>query len=118
VPFLNPLVLRRELETLLAADSLVLTQPSVRSSHPIIFWNMVYYCRRLDLPSHIYGWIASNVHVRCVYDLLELHSEAEPSCLPIYFANHPVIRIVYKKMGDFVRMCCVNYVPKKIGPAS
>uniref|UniRef100_A0A915N2R7 UDENN domain-containing protein n=1 Tax=Meloidogyne javanica TaxID=6303 RepID=A0A915N2R7_MELJA len=57
VPYVNPLVLRRELETLLIEDGLsILGRPSMRISHPIIFWNMFYYCRRLELPTHLLTW--------------------------------------------------------------
>lgn len=81
VPFLSPLVLRKELELLMAAGPLVLAQTSLRHSHPIIFWNLLFYCRRLDVPTHLFGWISPHVHIRCVYDLPELHA---PDMMPIY----------------------------------
>jgi hypothetical protein len=42
VPYLNPLVLRKEFENILhnEGDS-CLTQPRFVDEHPIIFWNMV-----------------------------------------------------------------------------
>lgn len=42
VPYLSPLVLRKELETMLGHDGdLYLTQPSFPDHHPILYWNMV-----------------------------------------------------------------------------
>jgi hypothetical protein len=69
----------------LSVNPLVLTNRSLRASHPIIFWNLLFYCRRLDLPTHIYTWISPSVHIRCVYDIPESHPTEET---PIYFANH------------------------------
>uniref|UniRef100_A0A915BHZ9 tRNA-splicing endonuclease subunit Sen54 N-terminal domain-containing protein n=1 Tax=Parascaris univalens TaxID=6257 RepID=A0A915BHZ9_PARUN len=83
VPFVSPLVLRRELENLLSSEYLSPINASLRHSHPIIFWNVVYYSRRLSLPTHLCSWIARCVHVRCVYDVPEMHT----TCTPLYFAN-------------------------------
>uniref|UniRef100_A0A915ES78 Uncharacterized protein n=1 Tax=Ditylenchus dipsaci TaxID=166011 RepID=A0A915ES78_9BILA len=85
VPFVSPLVLRRQLESMLLSDPLVLSEVSMRLISPDVFWNLLYYCRRLDLPTHIVTWISPHVHIRCVYDLPSLHPESES---PIYFANH------------------------------
>ncbi|KAI1733001.1 DENN (AEX-3) domain-containing protein [Ditylenchus destructor] len=84
LPFVSPLVLRRELESLLVNDVLELTHVSLKISNPVVFWNFVYYCRRLDLPSHILTWIAPHVHIRCVFDVPDLHSSPKK---PIYFAK-------------------------------
>ncbi|KAK6059904.1 hypothetical protein COOONC_02447 [Cooperia oncophora] len=68
VSYVSPLVLRREVETLLAADLYALKDPQIMTSHPVVFWNLVFYLRRLSLPSHLYMWISQRAHVRCVYD--------------------------------------------------
>lgn len=68
VSYISPLVLRREVESLLATDLYALKDPSIMATHPVVFWNLVYYLRRLSLPSHLYMWISPRVHVRCVYD--------------------------------------------------
>ncbi|VDM36820.1 unnamed protein product [Toxocara canis] len=83
IPFVSPLVLRRELENLLGSEYLSPINACLRHSHPIIFWNVVYYSRRLSLPTHLCSWIARSVHVRCVYDVPELHTTSTP----LYFAN-------------------------------
>ncbi|CAK5074865.1 unnamed protein product [Meloidogyne enterolobii] len=78
VPYVNPLVLRRELETLLIEDGLsILGRPSMRISHPIIFWNMFYYCRRLELPTHLLTWVSPAVVIHCVQNMLRLPSQEE-----------------------------------------
>ncbi|XP_068443434.1 DENN domain-containing protein 4C isoform X2 [Clinocottus analis] len=63
VPYLSPLVLRKELETLLEneGDQVIYTHKFL-SQHPIIFWNLVWYFRRLDLPTHIPGLILTSEH--------------------------------------------------------
>ncbi|VDD87018.1 unnamed protein product [Enterobius vermicularis] len=84
VPFVSPLVLRREIENLLNGDALSLADPGLQHSHPIIFWNLIYYTRRIALPTHLCSWLGSSVHVRCVYDVPEKHT----SCKPLYFSNN------------------------------
>ncbi|KJH40906.1 hypothetical protein DICVIV_13131 [Dictyocaulus viviparus] len=81
--YISPLVLRREVETLLAGDMFALKDPKVMNSHPVVFWNIVFYLRRLALPSHLYMWISPRVHVRCVYDRPLDHIGP----IPIYLAN-------------------------------
>ncbi|KAM6960171.1 DENN domain-containing protein 4C isoform 3-T3 [Tautogolabrus adspersus] len=63
VPYLSPLVLRKELETLLEneGDQVIYTHKFL-SQHPIIFWNLVWYFRRLDLPSLLPGLILTSEH--------------------------------------------------------
>ncbi|XP_067117281.1 DENN domain-containing protein 4C isoform X1 [Osmerus mordax] len=63
VPYLSPLVLRKELETLLEneGDQVIYTQKFL-SQHPIIFWNLVWYFHRLDLPSNLAGLILTSEH--------------------------------------------------------
>ncbi|VDN04276.1 unnamed protein product [Thelazia callipaeda] len=83
VPFLSPLVLRRELENLLTGNCLLPVHSSLRHSNPIVFWNVLYYSRRLSLPTHFPSWIGQSVHVRCVYDVPVLHTD----CTPLFFVN-------------------------------
>lgn len=54
VAYLSPLVLRKELESLLENEGeSVLAQPQFLDSHSIIFWNLVWYFQRLGLPNHL-----------------------------------------------------------------
>ncbi|XP_069796666.1 DENN domain-containing protein 4B isoform X2 [Narcine bancroftii] len=54
VAYVSPLVLRKELESLLAneGDS-VLEQTALLDGHPIIYWNLVWYFQRLELPHRL-----------------------------------------------------------------
>nr|XP_033775547.1 DENN domain-containing protein 4C isoform X2 [Geotrypetes seraphini] len=63
VPYLSPLVLRKELESLLEheGDQVIHTSTFI-NQHPIIFWNLVWYFRRLDLPSNLPGLILTSEH--------------------------------------------------------
>ncbi|XP_023571586.1 DENN domain-containing protein 4C isoform X2 [Octodon degus] len=63
VPYLSPLVLRKELESLLENDGDQVIHSSLFiDQHPIIFWNLVWYFRRLDLPSNLPGLILTSKH--------------------------------------------------------
>lgn len=54
VPYLSPLVLRKEVENVLEheGDDCMLS-PSFVDQHPIIYWNLMWYFKRLSLPSHL-----------------------------------------------------------------
>lgn len=63
VPYLSPLVLWKELESLLVNEGdQAMTSPSVVDQHPIVFWNLVWYFKRLDLPSNLPGLILASQH--------------------------------------------------------
>ncbi|XP_077432016.1 DENN domain-containing protein 4B isoform X2 [Vanacampus margaritifer] len=54
VAYVSPLVLRKELESLLDHEGeAVLGQPQFLESHCIIFWNLLWFFQRLGLPSHL-----------------------------------------------------------------
>ncbi|XP_072535527.1 DENN domain-containing protein 4B [Salminus brasiliensis] len=54
VAYLSPLVLRKELESLLENEGeSVLSQVQLLDSHSILFWNLVWYFTRLGLPSNL-----------------------------------------------------------------
>lgn len=83
VAFVSPLVLRRELESWLLTDMKSLKDTCIKDSHPVIFWNLIYYLRRLGLPTHLYSWISPRYHIRCVFDRPDQHLIATP----LYFNN-------------------------------
>uniref|UniRef100_A0A6Q2XF68 DENN domain containing 4A n=1 Tax=Esox lucius TaxID=8010 RepID=A0A6Q2XF68_ESOLU len=63
VPYLSPLVLWKELESLLENEGdPVITASDMVDHHPIIYWNLVWYFRRLDLPSNLPGLILTSEH--------------------------------------------------------
>ncbi|XP_068396957.1 DENN domain-containing protein 4B isoform X5 [Eschrichtius robustus] len=100
--YLSPLVLRKELESLVENEgSEVLALPELPAAHPIIFWNLLWYFQRLRLPSILpclvlascdgspppqapSPWIMpdpASVQVRLLWDVLT----SDPnSCPPLY----------------------------------
>ena len=57
VPFLSPLVLRKELETVITGEGdMCLTHARFVDEHPIIYWNMLYFFQRLQVDSHLPGF--------------------------------------------------------------
>ncbi|KAL1007595.1 hypothetical protein UPYG_G00088870 [Umbra pygmaea] len=63
VPYLSPLVLWKELESLLENEGdPVITTSEMVDHHPIIYWNLVWYFRRLDLPSNLSGLVLTSDH--------------------------------------------------------
>uniref|UniRef100_H2ZEF1 UDENN domain-containing protein n=1 Tax=Ciona savignyi TaxID=51511 RepID=H2ZEF1_CIOSA len=55
IPYLSSLVLRKELESLLENEGTkVLTDPGFVDNHPILYWNLVWYFRRLNLHTNLY----------------------------------------------------------------
>ena len=95
VPYISPLVLRRELETVLdkEGDS-CLTTPLLPELHPIIYWNLIYFFHRIAVPSHLPGLLLGqdlpgwadldyrNVKVVTRWDNESLH---QPDMLPLHF---------------------------------
>lgn len=56
VPYLSPLVLRKELENVLDHEGdTCLVQSKFVDEHPIIYWNLMWFFHRANLPSHIKG---------------------------------------------------------------
>ncbi|OCT69558.1 DENN domain-containing protein 4B [Xenopus laevis] len=73
VAYLCPLVLRKELESLLENEGGdVLSQPELVNSHPIIYWNLVWYFKRMALPSNLLQLVLASKHIRRQSQVLEL----------------------------------------------
>ncbi|KAK7158387.1 hypothetical protein R3I93_009563 [Phoxinus phoxinus] len=90
VAYLSPLVLRKEMESLLENEGeAVLSQVQLLDSHSILFWNLVWYFMRLGLPSnlsqlitrHTQGSEGVSVRVRLMWDTLTPDMEQWP---PLY----------------------------------
>uniref|UniRef100_A0A672J686 DENN/MADD domain containing 4A n=1 Tax=Salarias fasciatus TaxID=181472 RepID=A0A672J686_SALFA len=101
VPYLSPLVLWKELESLLVNEGdQALCSPSVVDQHPIVFWNLVWYFRRLELPSSLPALIVASQHcrnadavssedskqvlVRIMWDNLKLHQDQVQPCYVLW----------------------------------
>ncbi|KAK4881396.1 hypothetical protein RN001_004715 [Aquatica leii] len=54
IPYLNPLVLRKELENILTQEGdLSLADAKFVEHHPIIYWNLVWTFERINVQSHL-----------------------------------------------------------------
>ncbi|XP_060525748.1 DENN domain-containing protein Crag isoform X2 [Cylas formicarius] len=54
IPYLNPLVLRKELENILAREGdLSLADAKFIEEHPIIYWNLVWVFERINVQTHL-----------------------------------------------------------------
>ncbi|XP_047219180.1 C-myc promoter-binding protein-like isoform X5 [Girardinichthys multiradiatus] len=91
VPYLSPLVLWKELESLLENEGdPVIAEADMVDHHPIIYWNLVWYFRRLDLPSNLPGLILTSEH--CNRDLqVPRHWMSEDS-------KHVLIQILWDNL--------------------
>ncbi|KAL4717287.1 hypothetical protein ACJJTC_017174, partial [Scirpophaga incertulas] len=95
VPYLNPLVLRKEFESILGREGDVcLAEPEFVESHPIVYWNLVWFLERANIENHLPDLLCpdfqsrylstdalhesekSGCHVVCSWDLVRLHAEA------------------------------------------
>ncbi|XP_075464148.1 DENN domain-containing protein 4B isoform X1 [Ascaphus truei] len=74
VAYLCPLVLRKELESLLENEGGdFLSQPELVNCHPIIYWNLVWYFQRMALPSDLLQLVLTSKHVRPLPQVPEPH---------------------------------------------
>lgn len=95
VAYLSPLVLRKELESLLENEGeSVLARPQFLDSHSIIFWNLLWFFQRLGLPSNLLQLVRSSplvsqlaqadsspLRVRLLWDTLSPDTDRWP---PLY----------------------------------
>ncbi|XP_066582259.1 DENN domain-containing protein Crag isoform X2 [Prorops nasuta] len=94
VPYLNPLVLRKELESVLSQEGdTCLTKRGFIEEHPIVYWNLIWYFERINLSSHLSDlWLTSessmelpgtpgSVGVRTMWDNERLHVDRLPMYL-------------------------------------
>lgn len=105
VPYLSPLVVWKELESLLENEGdPAITVPGFVDHHPIVFWNLVWYFRRLDLPSNLPGLILSseycNRHSKVSRDL---HLNIPHS------GYHGICSYIFRLCSHCVLVVCQNY---------
>ncbi|KAF4091577.1 hypothetical protein AMELA_G00038610 [Ameiurus melas] len=112
VPYLSPLVLWKELESLLENEGeQAISSPAIVDHHPIVFWNLVWFFRRLELPSSLPALILSSKHcnqnsqidpqplqnsasedsknvlVQILWDNPKLHQDPIPPCYMLWNAH-------------------------------
>ncbi|CAH0718266.1 unnamed protein product, partial [Brenthis ino] len=61
VPYLNPLVLRKEFESILGREGdSCLAEPEFVESHPIVYWNLVWFLERANIDNHLPELLSPN----------------------------------------------------------
>ena len=72
VPYLPPMVLRKEVESLITQDGTkILEREELVRDRSIIYWNLVWYFSRLGLPTylpllHLWDFQRKNEHLKKV----------------------------------------------------
>ncbi|XP_069704600.1 DENN domain-containing protein Crag [Periplaneta americana] len=121
VPYLNPLVLRKEFENILHNEGdACLTQPCFVDEHPIIYWNMVWVFHRINIVSHLPGlclqaafvnrnqvphptWSNcdhNNVAIHCMWDNRRLHEEVGQPMYVLWQQNEQPSTLVSALITD------------------
>ncbi|KAL8197432.1 UNVERIFIED_CONTAM: C-myc promoter-binding protein [Gekko kuhli] len=125
VPYLSPLVVWKELESLLENEGdRAITVADFVDHHPIVFWNLVWYFRRLDLPSNLPGLILSSEHcnknskiprncisedskyvlIQVLWDNMKLHRDPGQPLYILWNAqtqNYPMVRLLQNEESSF-----------------
>uniref|UniRef100_A0A672NZX6 C-myc promoter-binding protein-like n=1 Tax=Sinocyclocheilus grahami TaxID=75366 RepID=A0A672NZX6_SINGR len=91
VPYLSPLVLWKELESLLVNEGdQAISSAAIVDHHPIVFWNLVWFFRRLDLPSSLPGlYLSSKQYCRDSQPLQSCASEDSKNVLVQILWDNP-----------------------------
>uniref|UniRef100_A0A8C0K8B2 DENN domain containing 4B n=1 Tax=Canis lupus dingo TaxID=286419 RepID=A0A8C0K8B2_CANLU len=115
--YLSPLVLRKELESLVENEgSEVLALPELPAAHPIIFWNLLWYFQRLRLPnilpclvlaSLFIEHLSASVQVRLLWDVL---TPDPSSCPPLY-----VLWRIHSECGVWPSLDLLESVLRHVG---
>uniref|UniRef100_A0A6P4EWU8 DENN domain-containing protein 4C isoform X2 n=1 Tax=Drosophila rhopaloa TaxID=1041015 RepID=A0A6P4EWU8_DRORH len=117
VPYLNPLVLRKELENILTQDGdIALIKPEFVEEHPIIYWNLLWLMERIESKTHLPELClpvpsdkehidplskVKTVHIQCLWDNLSLHSETSGSPMYIlYRETQPTSPLIKALLTD------------------
>ncbi|XP_036140650.1 DENN domain-containing protein Crag isoform X3 [Monomorium pharaonis] len=115
VPYLNPLVLRKELESVLSQEGdACLTKHRFIQEHPIVYWNLIWYFERINLTSHLPDlWLnndknlelqrtVGSVGVRTMWDNERLHMDRLPMYLQ-WKSNFTEDRTLMQAVITYVR---------------
>ncbi|XP_017089181.2 DENN domain-containing protein Crag isoform X3 [Drosophila bipectinata] len=117
VPYLNPLVLRKELENILTQEGdAALIKPEFVEEHPIIYWNLLWLMERIESKTHLPELCLpvpsdkepmdplskmKTVHIQCLWDNLSLHSEASgPPMYILYRETQPTSPLIKALLTD------------------
>lgn len=112
VPYLSPIVLRKELESVFESSGDICPASSrFVDEHPIIFWNLLWYFSRINAPTHLAllclksksilnereipkEWLDSQkVVVRTLWDNEKLHSEIGKPLYRLWERGDPSLKV-------------------------
>ncbi|KAK7891235.1 hypothetical protein WMY93_023198 [Mugilogobius chulae] len=103
VPYLSSLVLWKELESLLVNEGeQALSSPAVVDHHPIVFWNLLWYFKRLELPSNLPALVLGSQHC--------LHDDQVPQSFLAEDSKQVLVRIMWDNLAlhqDTLQPCYV-----------
>uniref|UniRef100_A0A0K0FDZ4 KH domain-containing protein n=1 Tax=Strongyloides venezuelensis TaxID=75913 RepID=A0A0K0FDZ4_STRVS len=88
VRFLNPIYLRMILETQILNCNNYSIGPGFFYDHQMLYYNLLYYFKRINMLSHVNLWCGTNVQVICTYDVPELHEDKNQ---PLYLVSKQII---------------------------
>uniref|UniRef100_A0AAR2JZF7 UDENN domain-containing protein n=1 Tax=Pygocentrus nattereri TaxID=42514 RepID=A0AAR2JZF7_PYGNA len=119
VPYLSPLVLWKELESLLENEGdQAISSAAIVDHHPIVFWNLVWFFRRLELPSSLPALILSSKHcsmdeqvgldsknvlVQILWDNPKLHQDPVTPCYTLWNTH---CKSPASCRGHYPHTCC------------
>ncbi|XP_016411455.1 C-myc promoter-binding protein-like [Sinocyclocheilus rhinocerous] len=114
VPYLSPLVLWKELESLLVNEGdQAISSAAIVDHHPIVFWNLVWFFRRLDLPSSLPGlYLSSKHHCRDSQPLQSCASEDSKNVLVQIVWDNPRLH------QDHIKPCYLLWKSYCANPAA
>uniref|UniRef100_H3CSM6 DENN/MADD domain containing 4A n=1 Tax=Tetraodon nigroviridis TaxID=99883 RepID=H3CSM6_TETNG len=111
VPYLSPLVLWKELESLLVNEGdQAISAPSVVDQHPIVFWNLVWFFKRLDLPSNLPALVLASQHCSLGNQELTFNLLQKPQSVSSEDSKQVLVRIMWDNLKlhqDKVHPCYV-----------
>ncbi|XP_072421485.1 C-myc promoter-binding protein isoform X10 [Chiloscyllium punctatum] len=137
VPYLSPLVLWKELESLLENEGdQVISMATFVDHHPIVFWNLVWYFRRIDLPTNLPGLVLTSEHcnksmtipriwmsedskhvlIQMMWDNLKLHQDPSQPFYILWNAKtkkHPLVQTM-RDGGCFFNKDFLDSIVKSI----
>uniref|UniRef100_A0A672N5I5 DENN domain containing 4B n=1 Tax=Sinocyclocheilus grahami TaxID=75366 RepID=A0A672N5I5_SINGR len=103
VAYLSPLVLRKEMESLLENEGeAVLSQVQLLDSHSILFWNLVWYFTRLGLPSNLLQLLRTSPLTALTYILHGLRVSKLTANVD-YWVNYD-----FNCKDIYILICCVS----------
>ncbi|XP_023231484.1 C-myc promoter-binding protein-like [Centruroides sculpturatus] len=119
VPYLSPLVLRKEMENILEHEGdNCLTKSEFVDQHPIIYWNLVWFFKRINVPSHLPNLCLEassitknkqmternndfkNVIIRCLWDNVKWHEDIGQPMYLLWTQNTQESSLVHALVTD------------------